>query len=44
MIVGAVDLGTVVPPGVSVIENADWATGQASSLQAAVAWAVERGP
>jgi molybdenum cofactor cytidylyltransferase len=26
-----------------VIENADWATGQASSLQAARSWAIERG-
>jgi molybdenum cofactor cytidylyltransferase len=39
VIVGAVDLGTLVPPGVNVIENAAWATGQASSLQAAVFWA-----
>jgi molybdenum cofactor cytidylyltransferase len=39
VIVGAVDLGTLVPAGVSVIENAGWATGQASSLQAAVSWA-----
>jgi molybdenum cofactor cytidylyltransferase len=43
VVVGAVDLGGVVPPGVTVIENDAWASGQASSLQAAVAWATERG-
>jgi molybdenum cofactor cytidylyltransferase len=42
VIVGAVDLGPAVPEGVTVIENPDWASGQASSLQAAVAWATER--
>ena len=42
VIVGAVDLGALVPSGVTVIENADWATGQASSLQAARFWAAER--
>jgi len=42
VVVGAVELGTLVPAGVSVIENADWATGQASSLQAAVSWAGAR--
>jgi molybdenum cofactor cytidylyltransferase len=43
VVVGAVELGAVVPPGMSVIENADWASGQASSLQAAVSWATARG-
>jgi molybdenum cofactor cytidylyltransferase len=42
VIVGAVDLGVAVPEGVRVIENPDWASGQASSLQAAVSWALER--
>lgn len=42
VVVGAVDLGAVVPAGVAVIENADWASGQASSLQAAVSWATAR--
>ncbi len=42
VIVGAVDLGAVVPQGVRVIENREWASGQASSLRAAVVWAVER--
>jgi molybdenum cofactor cytidylyltransferase len=43
VVVGAVDLGAFVPPTVSVVENGRWATGQASSLQAAVSWALERG-
>jgi CTP:molybdopterin cytidylyltransferase MocA len=42
VIVGAVDLGVAVPEGVTVIENPDWASGQASSLQTAVSWASER--
>ena len=42
VVVGAVDLGAIVPPTVSVVENNRWATGQASSLQAAVSWALER--
>lgn len=42
MIVGAADLGAAVPQGVRVIENPDWASGQASSLQVAVSWALER--
>jgi CTP:molybdopterin cytidylyltransferase MocA len=42
VIVGAVDLGPSVPEGVHVIENPDWESGQASSLQVAVSWAKER--
>jgi CTP:molybdopterin cytidylyltransferase MocA len=42
VIVGAVDLGAAVPEGVRVIENPDWASGQASSLQTAVSWALDR--
>jgi molybdenum cofactor cytidylyltransferase len=42
VIVGAVDLGAIVPEGVAVIENPDWASGQASSLQMAVSWAMAR--
>jgi CTP:molybdopterin cytidylyltransferase MocA len=42
VIVGAVDLGVAVPGGVRVIENTDWSRGQASSLQTAVSWALER--
>jgi CTP:molybdopterin cytidylyltransferase MocA len=40
VIVGAVDLGAAVPEGVTVIENPDWASGQASSLQTAASWAM----
>jgi molybdenum cofactor cytidylyltransferase len=43
VVVGAVDLGGVLPTGMNVIDNGAWASGQASSLQAAVAWASERG-
>jgi CTP:molybdopterin cytidylyltransferase MocA len=42
VIVGAVDLGAAVPEAVTVIENPDWASGQASSLQMAVSWATAR--
>ncbi len=42
VVVGAVDLGAILPPGVIVIDNPDWANGQATSLQAAVRWARER--
>jgi CTP:molybdopterin cytidylyltransferase MocA len=42
VVVGAVDLGVAVPEGVRVIENPDWTSGQASSLQSAVSWAFER--
>lgn len=43
VVVGAADLGEIVPPEVAVIANHHWASGQASSLQAAVAWAAARG-
>ena len=43
VITGSVPLDSVVPAGVSVIENPDWASGQASSLQTAVCWSSERG-
>lgn len=36
VVAGAVSLVSVVPEGVRVIENPDWASGQASSLQAAI--------
>ncbi|HEV8065584.1 MAG TPA: NTP transferase domain-containing protein, partial [Acidimicrobiales bacterium] len=39
VIVGAVDLHAVLPVGVRIIENPNWASGQASSLQVAVSWA-----
>jgi CTP:molybdopterin cytidylyltransferase MocA len=37
VVVGAVDLGAVLPPGVTVLRNLAWAEGQATSLRAAVA-------
>jgi molybdenum cofactor cytidylyltransferase len=43
VVAGAVDLGALVPPGVVIVDNPAWAQGQATSLQAAVAWAQERG-
>jgi molybdenum cofactor cytidylyltransferase len=42
VVVGSVDIGVAVPEGVRLLENPDWASGQASSLQVAVAWALER--
>ena len=36
---GAIELSGVVPPGVEVLDNPDWALGQATSLQVAVAQA-----
>jgi molybdenum cofactor cytidylyltransferase len=42
VIVGAADLGAAVPEGVQVVENPHWASGQASSLQTAASWALER--
>jgi molybdenum cofactor cytidylyltransferase len=43
VVTGAVDLSSVLPESVHVIDNPDWASGQASSLQAAVEWAADRG-
>ena len=40
---GAVEVGAVLPPGVASIHNPRWADGQATSLQAAIAWAREGG-
>lgn len=41
VVTGAEDLDDLIPPGVDVVPNPDWASGQASSLLAAVA-AAER--
>ncbi len=39
VVTGAVDLGGVLPPAVTVVENPRWADGQATSLQTGVRWA-----
>ena len=43
VVTGAVDLGAAVPTGVGVVHNDKWAEGQATSLQAGVAWAEAAG-
>lgn len=43
VVTGAVDLSGALPLGVTVIENARWAEGQATSLQAGVNWARDGG-
>ena len=43
VITGAVDLSAILPEGLTVIENHAWASGQASSLRTAVAWAERMG-
>jgi CTP:molybdopterin cytidylyltransferase MocA len=43
VVAGAVDLSGETPAEVSLIDNTNWATGQASSLQAALSWARGRG-
>ncbi len=40
---GAVDLAGVLPAGVRLLHNPDWADGQASSVQVALRWATELG-
>ncbi len=39
VVVGAVDFGDLIPAGVTVLENPDWASGQATSVQVAIAHA-----
>jgi nicotine blue oxidoreductase len=43
VVTGAVDLVGLLPEGVAVITNPDWARGQATSLQAGLAWARDGG-
>lgn len=43
IVTGAVDLAGLVPAELAVIENTQWRDGQATSLQAAVRFADERG-
>jgi len=43
VITGGEDLASVVPEGVTVLDNPDWAEGQATSLQVAVRHADARG-
>jgi molybdenum cofactor cytidylyltransferase len=43
VVTGAVDLEAVLPDGITILANHDWASGQASSLRTAVAWAQHRG-
>jgi len=39
VVTGAVDLATILPPGITVLANPRWAEGQATSLRAALTWA-----
>lgn len=43
VVVGAVPLDGVVPAGVQLVSNPDWASGQASSVRAALVWAEAAG-
>jgi CTP:molybdopterin cytidylyltransferase MocA len=43
VVVGAVDLSGLLPDGVVVVDNPKWAAGQATSLQAGIAAADDRG-
>lgn len=43
VVVGPDGLGELLPPGATAVDNPRWAGGQATSLQAAVGWASERG-
>ncbi len=40
---GAADLTAVVPAGVTLLRNDDWAAGQATSLAVALGWCEEKG-
>jgi CTP:molybdopterin cytidylyltransferase MocA len=43
VVAGAVDFSEVVPPGMTVLDNPDWATGLSSSLRVGIAWCTEQG-
>ena len=43
VVTGAVDLGPIVPAGVTVLDNPEWREGLASSIGVGLAWAAERG-
>jgi CTP:molybdopterin cytidylyltransferase MocA len=40
---GAIDFTDVVPSGMVVLDNPDWASGLSSSLRVGIAWCIERG-
>jgi molybdenum cofactor cytidylyltransferase len=43
IVTGSVDLEAVIPEGLAEIHNGRWAEGQATSLQAGIAWAEQAG-
>lgn len=43
VVLGALDLSGHLPDGITVIENESWASGQASSLRAALDWCARQG-
>jgi CTP:molybdopterin cytidylyltransferase MocA len=43
VVVGAVDVSPLVPPGVTIVPNPRWREGQATSLAVAIAVAAEHG-
>jgi len=42
VVAGAVEFSAVVPPGMMVLDNPDWATGLSSSLRVGIAWCIEQ--
>jgi molybdenum cofactor cytidylyltransferase len=43
VVCGAADLSAVLPESVTLVQNDEWATGQATSLRAGLEWCVSRG-